>query len=194
MKSLGFKVGIWNVLGSQPVEDARMASAQIQENGLDFFIADAEAAHKADTGGDPARSKAFTDEFRRLQPDTALAFSSYGAANAPNLLGSVTDPHAGPMDYKAWYDAGAVFMPQVYPGEFGPIYSLDNSMDHAARAGWDVSRVKPTLGFHRGETPETYLADLDKAGVNGFNVYLGENITDASYWARLNPQGAAATT
>jgi hypothetical protein len=184
MKSLGFQVGVWNVLGSKPVEDARLAAARIQENDLDFFIADAEAAHKGDTGGDPANSRAFTEEFRRLQPDTALALSSYAAANAPNLLGSVTDPHAGPMDYQAWYEAGAVFMPQVYPGEFGSVYSLANTLDHADRAGWDASRVKPTLGFHRGETPETY-ADLAAAGTNGFSVYLGENITDSSYWQRM---------
>ena len=57
-------------------------------------------------------------------------------------------------------------------------------MDHAKRAGWDLSRVKPTLGFHRNETPE-YYADLAAAGTNGFSVYLGEHLTDASYWERM---------
>jgi hypothetical protein len=189
MQSLGFKVGTWGMLGSQPLADARTASDMVNELHLDFYVADVENAHKADTGGDPARSRQFTEEFRRLQPDLPLGMSTFAAAGAPNLLGSVNDPHAGPMDYTAWNDAGAVFMPQVYPGEYGDVYSLANTMDHARRAGWDLSRVKPTLGFYRGETPETY-ADLAGSGTTGFSVFLGENITDSSYWSRMVAQGA----
>ena len=189
MHDLGFKVGAWNVLGAQPQADAKAASDLINETHLDMFIADAEAAHKGDAGGDASRSKVFLDAFRATQPHIALGLSTYGAASGNNLLGSTHDPHAGPMDFQSWADAGAVFMPQVYPKDFGDVYSLDNVVAHSDRAGWDRSELKPTLGFYRGETPEFY-ANLKAAGTQGFSVYLGENITDPSFWARMVAQDA----
>jgi hypothetical protein len=181
MKSMGLKVGTWTFLGTQPEQDARIASDLLNRYDLDLYIADVEQHHKEDTYGDSNRSERFVNTFRSLQPDAPLGWSTYAAGM---LLGSTKDSEAGPMDYEAPYKAGAVLMPQVFPGEYGDIYSLDNTIAHAKRAGWDLSRVKPTFGFYRGETPEKDFANFgDRYGIDGYSLFRIP--PDSSYYRRI---------
>lgn len=176
-KEAGISVGGWGVLQSNPWNEAHLADRLIRKHELEHYTADAEAAHKNDTNGNSKCSVIFTQEFAKLQPFRfPRLFTSYGAASGDNLLGSVTDAMHYVMDYQTWYRYGWRFAPQVYPNEFGDIYSLHNCLQHAKRAGWPISFVKPMLGNYNNWHAENYRDDLRREYVQNRPYLRGLSI------------------
>jgi hypothetical protein len=182
MRSLGFKVGGWGPLRTSPEDEAKVASDLVAKWKLDFYVADAEAEYKytaPDGSFSPeefGRSARFVKAFRALQPTLPAAVSSYGRADLADL------------DWKAWRTGGFVYMPQAYWNE-DLIYQPSACMDAAVKLGWARSTVFPTIGIWGGGarkyvSADEYVADLEKASVVGFSVYLGESMPFGE-WAEL---------
>jgi hypothetical protein len=188
VQAQGVAVGGWGVNGVEPEAEARLVANLVRTHGLAHYMADAEAAHKADTNGDPGRSKRFVDTLRPLAGKLPLALTSYGAAAGDNLLGHTRDG-GYVMDYRPWYQAGYHFLPQAYPNEFGDVYELEACLRHARRAGWPLSRIHLMIGNYGGWHAEHYRARLRKVYVEGrtsskrptlcgFNVFLLEQMRE----------------
>ncbi|MGH2971480.1 MAG: hypothetical protein ACRDLE_05010 [Gaiellaceae bacterium] len=163
----GLAVGGWSVLGDDPKSDAAYAVSEIHQNGLSFYIADAEAPYQAD----PARSQQFVDAFRAAEP------------NLPAGLSSLCD--AGGIGLAAWANAGFDFLPQAYVNDFGD-YVTPATCVHAAAPWFPVSRVHPTVGSYHGQhgwfAPGRYVRLLAEAGTTGFSVYPAETAMTAQGW------------
>jgi len=173
VRQAGFVTGAWGVERDQPEQEASLAARIVGEWGYRFYIADAEDAYKADTGGDIARSATFVDAFRARAPDLPAALSTYGAAPAPFVL---------PIDFASWRQAGFELLPQAYFNE-SAIYRPDRTIAHAVRAGWDPRRVHPIVGVYHQYPAERYLPLLRAARSYGFSVYLADQMSDSDYSA-----------
>ena len=174
----------WGWLEGDPVAEAQLAVDLCRRYDLDGYIANAEVAYEG-WATNAGKSRVFVQEFRRLAPRAPLAVSGLGAATAPWVR---------ELDYWAWLDAGAVFMPQMYPNEFGDVYSVANCLAHADRMRDASDRprpiprrlVVPTLGTYSSRFPYSaaaYAEELAAAGTIGFNVFLGETASDDDYRA-----------
>lgn len=161
IKAQKIAVGGWGVQQREPVAEAELAHQLITEFKLQHYFADAEAPHKSDTGGDPNRSRLFVQRFKELRPSRHFpkCLTTYGAAAGDNILGSIRDANQV-MDFNVWYKNSWRFAPQVYPCEFGEVYSLENCIKHAQRAGWPLSLVKPMLGNYNDWHAVDYREDL----------------------------------
>jgi hypothetical protein len=175
----GLPIGGWGVLRTDPAGDALLASELVRQDGLDFYVADAEAEYGYTGPGGPSgarfhRSRRFVDTFRRLEPDLPAALASY------------CRPDQHDLDWKAWSDAGFDFLPEAYVNVLGA--SVDPSACVAGAAGlFPAARVHPIVGMYRGAlgagSASTYAQLLHAAGTTGFSVYLAEQgMTDAK-WA-----------
>lgn len=185
LRANGVRPGIWGFLEEDPVGEAQLADALISKYDGPahdvFFIADAEASYKADTGGDRTRSGKFVNEFRRLRPTRVAALSSYGAAVWDNLLGSV-------FDYGPWQNNLFDFMPQAYFNETGE-YEPGHCVQQALANGWRAVDIHPTvssydgaLGRINGDQYSYILRTLNaRYMTTGFSVFNAENMTDADF-------------
>jgi hypothetical protein len=163
----GLAVGGWSVLGDDPTADVAYAVSEIHQNGLSFYIADAEAPYQAD----PARSQQFVDAFRAAEP------------NLPAALSSLCD--ASGIGLGAWANGGFDFLPQAYVNDFGS--GVDPAVCVRAAAPWfPASRVHPTVGSYHGQrgwfAPGRYVPLLAAAGTTGFSVYPAETAMTAQGW------------
>jgi hypothetical protein len=183
VRAAGISVGGWGVLQTFPGEEAVLASNLIGKHKLSHYIADAEGAHKNDwPGGDSKRSVEFTRVFHQLRPKLPRLFSTYGAAAGENILGH-TKRTDTVMNFKTWYDYGWRFGPQVYPCEFGEVYSLDNCIKHAQRAAWPLSLVKPMIGNYNNWHAQNYKEDLRREyrqnkPLKGLSIFIANTTTD----------------
>ena len=173
----GLPVGGWGALRTEPVEEARLASSIVARDGLDFYVADAEAEYAYSGQNGPsaerfARSRSFTTEFRRLEPALPAAVSSY------------CRPDQHDLDWHAWSSTGFAFLPQAYVNDFGAAASPARCV-HAAAAYFPASAVHPTIGMYPGVerslAAARYVPLLARAGTIGFSVYLAET--------RMTPDG-----
>ena len=160
-------VGRWSVLGDDPRADASLAARMVRQNGLSFFIADAEAPYQAE----PNRSQQFVTAFRALEPNMPAALSSLCDANGIGLA--------------PWANAGFDFLPQAYVNDFGLGVSPAACV-RAASATFPLSRVHPTVGSYHGQkgwfAPGRYVPLLAQAGTTGFSVYPAETAMTAEGW------------
>ncbi len=175
----GLPVGGWSVLGDEPATDASQAVQLIQQDGLSFYIADAEEPYGYTDGTTEspvrlARSRQFVSAFRAAEPDLPAAVSSY------------CRPDQHDLDWKAWADGGFDFLPQAYVNDFGP--AADPAACTAAAAAYfPRSKVHPTVGTYHGVTlgfvpPQQYAQLLAAARTTGFSIYLAEVGMSAEDW------------
>lgn len=178
-------VGGWGVNEVDPVGEAYLVHQLVKQYGLAAYIADAEGPHKQDwPGGDRSRTKIFCDNFRKLRPTLPFGWSSFAAAFAPYQLGSTQSRVAGPMDYFSPFGAKARWIPQVYPNESGPVYSMGVTVEHADRASWPRNLTHPWLGCWQSDHPydvREYIAEMKVMGLIGFNVFRIELMTQADF-------------
>jgi hypothetical protein len=175
LREHGLKVGGWGYEDEHPVIDAALADLAVRQNGLDFYIADAEAPYtqtKKIHGW--ARSKRFVDTFRWLEPNLPAALTTYGAALSPWVL---------PIDFASWRDGGFDLLPQAYYNQFPTVYRPDMTVAHAERAGWSIPQVHPVIGVYRKYPAANYVPLLEAAGTTGFSVWIGDQATSADYAA-----------
>jgi hypothetical protein len=163
----GLAVGGWSVLGDDPKADVAYVVSQIRQDGLSFYIADAEAPYQAN----PARSQEFVDAFRAAEPNLRAGLSSLCDAAGIGL--------------GAWASAGFDFLPQAYVNDFGA--GVDPSVCVRAAAPWfPAARVHPTVGSYHGQrgwfAPGRYVRLLAQAGTTGFSVYPAETAMTAQGW------------
>jgi hypothetical protein len=170
----GLPVGGWSVLRDDPAGEARLAAELVRQNGLDFYVADAELEYAYTNGADKsparyARSGQFVAAFRAAEPTLPAGLSSYCRADMNDL------------DWTAWAHAGFQFLPQAYVGDLGPAGDPAICV-RAASAYFPASEVHPTLGVHPGRfgtpSPAQYGSLLAQAHTTGFSVYPAENVDD----------------
>ena len=173
IQSRGMRFGLWGVQHTDPSGDAGRADSQIDLWGAEFYIANAEAEYKTDTGGTRANAGTFCTAFRAAQPNIAAALVTYAATgNEVSVLGDTTVAAAGVMDFKAWYDAGFHYLPEAYASD--PLWAPDRVLRHARRAKWPMSRIHLVLGIYAGGS--TY----DGADYRGFLARLENTEWEAS--------------
>jgi hypothetical protein len=176
----GLFVGGWGSEEQHPMDDAVVANFQVQQYGLDFYIADAERPYEVNYNGG-WRSKVFVDEFRQLQPSLPAALTTFGASPAPWVL---------PIDFASWRNAGFQLLPQAYYNRW-KVYRPDLTVAHARRAGWPVDLVHPVIGVYDNYPASKYVPLLQTDGAEGFSVYLADQAKPTDY-AALAPLAAAA--
>lgn len=186
----GLAVGGWSVLRDDPAGEARLAAGLVAQDGLDFYVADAELEYAYTNGADRsparfARSGAFVAAFRAAEPDLPAALSSY------------CRPDLNDLDWAAWARGGFDFLPQAYVGDLGAAGDPAVCV-RAAEAFFPRTRIHPTLGVHPGQfgtpTPERYAALLEQARTTGFSVYPAENVDDRwqAFGTEIRSLGIAA--
>jgi hypothetical protein len=162
----GLPVGGWTTLGTNPQADASFAVGLLKQNGLSFYIADAEATDP----GQPRRSQEFVDAFRAAEPAMPAALSSLCDAQGVGL--------------QPWAGAGFVFLPQAYVDDFGANVSPAACVQ--AAAPFAASEVHPTVGSYHGQrgwvSVQRYIRLLQQAGTTGFSVYPAETAMTEQDW------------
>jgi hypothetical protein len=175
----GLPLGGWGVLRADAVGAARVADEQIRRDGLDFYVADAEAeyGYTGPTGKSGARflrSQAFVHEFRTLEPTLPAAIASY------------CRPDQHDLDWKAWSDAGFDFLPEAYVNELGAAANPAECVAGAS-AWFPAARVHPIVGMYQGSlglgSATAYAQLLHAAGTTGFSIYLAEQGMTGPKWA-----------
>jgi hypothetical protein len=174
----GLPVGGWSVLGADPAADAAQAVQLIEQDGLAFYIADAEAPYGFTDGETHsptrfARSQAFISAFRTAEPDLPAAVSSY------------CRPDEHDLDWAAWAQGGFAFLPQAYVNDLGAAAAPAVCARAAARF-FPRSQVHPTVGSYSGAygivDPGRLAQLLAQAGTTGFSVYPAEAGMDRQGW------------
>jgi hypothetical protein len=172
-RARGLAVGGWGIERLHPEREARLAARLVDRNGLDFYIANAEAPYKTDAGGRWGRSAAFTRAFRSREPALPAALVTYGAASCACVL---------PIDFAAWRRARFAFLPEAYYNEF-PGYRPDRTLAHALRAGWSRSQVHPVIGVYHRFPAARYVPLLRRLGTRGFSVFVADAARPSDYLA-----------
>ena len=144
----GLSVGGWGVLRAEPEREADLAHRLLDQDGLDFYIANAEAEYKFSNDDGQSnerfgRSQRFVERFRALEPETPAAVSSYCRADRADI------------DWKVWRGSGFAFLPQAYVNDLGSAISPAACLEGAAaffpqtrcirRSGSTGAREKPLL-------------------------------------------------
>lgn len=188
----GLPLGGWGVLRTDPVGEADIVHRLLAREGLDFYIADAEAEYGYTGQGGTSRTRflrsaAFVGQFRKLEPALPAAVTSY------------CRPDEHDLDWNAWSGAGFDFLPEAYVNELGPAADPASCVAGAA-AFFPSARVHPVVGMYLGSrglgSAATYARLLHDAGTTGFSVYLAEQgMTDAkwgAFGAAISKLGLAA--
>jgi hypothetical protein len=167
----GLPVGGWSVLRTDPAAEADLASRLIRQDGLAFFIADAEQEYGYTNGSQHSperfdRSRQFVTAFRATQPNLPAALSSY------------CQPAMHDLDWAAWANAGFEFLPQAFVGSLGAAGTPATCVKGAAKY-FPPAAVHPTIGLFAGPygspSPSQYGHLLAQAGTTGFSLYPAEN-------------------
>ena len=134
-------------LAHKPEREADLAHGLLDQYGLDFYIANAEAEYKFSNDDGQSnerfeRSQRFVDQFRALEPDMPAAVSSYCRADKADI------------DWNAWRSSGFAFLPQAYVNDLGSAISPAACVEGAA-AFFAPDAVHPTVGMYasQGEAP-----------------------------------------
>ena len=118
--------------------------------------------------GGYGRSRIFCDTFRQLAPHLPLALSYVGYGYPFRNL-----------DFGAWAEASASFMPQCYTSRDG--HSVQMSVDAADRAGIPRDSLMPTVATSDMDSYyslDRSIEELDRAGTVGCSVWLLDSTND----------------
>jgi hypothetical protein len=185
----GLPVGGWSVLRTDPVAEAQLAASLVAQDGLAFYVADAEREYGYTDGTtrNPeayARSQEFVRAFRTAEPTLPAGLSSF------------CRPDRHDLDWSSWATAGFVFLPQAYVPQDGA--DDDPAVCVRAAAKWfPPADVFPTLGIFAGGTPTpdptAYAQLLTAAGTTGFSLFPAEDATALwpAYGAAIQTLGVA---
>ena len=155
----GIPIGGWSVLRGHPEAEARLAATLLAQDGLDFYIADAEQEYGYTNGAEHSlahqhRSGQFIAAFRALEPAM------------PSALTSFCRPDEHDLDWSAWADAGFAFLPQAYVDQLGAD-GTPTACTTSAAQWFPRSSIHPVLGVFAGTyptpTPYEYVALLEQA-------------------------------
>ncbi|MFL5925777.1 MAG: hypothetical protein ACJ77E_02440 [Gaiellaceae bacterium] len=186
----GIPVGGWTVLRDHPVAEAQLAARLVGEDGLDFYIANAEQEYAYTNGAEHSlahlhRSSEFIAAFRAAEPTMAAGLSSF------------CRPDESDLDWSAWATAGFAFLPQAYVDQLGAD-GTPTACTTAATKWFPPSSIHPVLGIFTGPnptpTPAEYAALLAEAGTTGFSLFPFENAdspTLAGYGAEIRAGNVA---
>lgn len=190
LRAQGFGIVGWHVCRENPEAEAPVLAQQAHDLKLDGIIANAEYEYEfsADKfGGDSqaargerfGRSRRFLTALRALLPTTPVALSTFGRADRHDL------------EWSAWIQDGAHFLPQAYPNvaaelEVGLCVERAGQCLSAALS-WTPDRVHPTINMTTegsgAVSPAKYTEDILASGAKGFSVYLGEVMAEDAYKA-----------
>jgi hypothetical protein len=167
------------VLRDKPEQEARLASSLVGRLGLDFYVANAEAAYGY-TGPDgpsderSSRSRRFVRTFRSLRPSLLAGLSSYCRPNLHDL------------NWKAWRAGGFVFLPQAYVNQLGRAVA-PRACVSAATGYFPRTLIHPTVGTFSAPaglpSANECVTMLEQAGTKGFSLYLAETTSPESWQA-----------
>jgi hypothetical protein len=172
----GIPVGGWSVLRDHPVAEARLAGMLLEQDQLDFYIANAEQEYAYTNGAEHSlahahRSGEFIAAFRAVEPTMTAALVSF------------CRPDENDLDWKAWADAGFAFLPEAYVDQLGA-NGTPAACTTAATQWFPRSSIHPVLGIFSGPiptpTPTEYAAQLAQAGTTGFSLFPFENADSTS--------------
>lgn len=167
----GIPVGGWSVLRDDPTADAHLAASLLAQDGLDFFIADAEQEYAYTNGSERSlersqRSGEFIAAFRTLESTMPAALASYCRADENDV------------DWKAWAAAGFAFLPEAYVDQLGAV-GTPAACTTVAAQWFPRTSIHPVLGIFAGPAPTPapaeYAAQLAQAGTTGFSLFPFEN-------------------
>lgn len=174
-RELGYKV--WHfgwMTTDDPVQQAELAFKLGRLGDLDGYVLNAEMPVEG-TQHFPLHL-AWLAAFRKLAPNAPLLLSH---------LGSAWSPWVRELPWGAYYEAGAYFSPQIYPNEYGPVYSFDACIQHAERAGIPMDRVIPSIGtygdYWTDGSMNSYIAGMRTYGTRGFSMFRGDTANDDTY-------------
>jgi hypothetical protein len=187
-RAQGFGIVGWHVCRENPEAEAPVLAQQVHDLKLDGIIANAEYEYEfsADKfGGDSqaargerfGRSRRFLTALRALLPTTPVALSTFGRADRHDL------------EWGAWIQDGAHFLPQAYPNVAAEL-EVGACVDGAGKClsselSWTPDRVHPTINMTTEGSgavpPAKYAQDLVASGAKGFSVYLGEVMSTDAY-------------
>jgi hypothetical protein len=201
LRAQGILVGGWAYLGKEPEADAARYSRMLRDYGLSFFVANAEAEYKSDTGGDYERSARFVKAFRALEPEMPAALSSYGYLGDWSKMGSAEDrTKMRVFDFAAWRDGDFRWLPQLYWQSYEE-YEPVRAVQWAIAKGWPKDWIHPTIGLYdpdrggpRRHTALEYVQKLQQVKTAGVSVYSANAIRDEDYRVlsqAIGPRGIA---
>lgn len=186
LRTRGFQLVGWHVCRERPEAEAALLARQAVDLGLAGIVANAEYEYEYSAGTSEqdraerfGRSRRFLAALRALLPTMPVALSTFGRADRHDL------------DWSAWIQDGAHFLPQAYPNVASEL-EVGLCVEGAGRclssaSSWTPDRVHPTVnttGEGSGPVPpDKYAADLAAARVSGFSVYLGEVMSESAYRA-----------
>ena len=186
LRARGFQIAGWHVCRDRPEAEAGVLARQVAELGLAGIVANAEYEYEYSAGASEpdraerfGRSRRFLSALRAILPTLPVALSTFGRADRHDL------------DWAAWIQDGAHFLPQAYPNvatELEVGLCAEGAVNClSSPVSWTRDRVHPTVnmtGEGTGPLPAAkYAADLAAARVTGFSVYLGEVMAEADYRA-----------
>ena len=177
----GLSVGGWGVEGKYPLVDAVLAHLQVQQYGLDFYIANAERSYESNQRGG-WRSANFVTVFRDLEPTLPAALVTLGGAPAPYVL---------PIDYASWRNGAFQLLPEAYYNKT-KVYRPDLTVAHALRAGWTADQVHPVIGVWGHYPAANYVPLLQADGAPGFSVFLADGMQPGDFNALAGLAHAAS--
>lgn len=159
------------------------AYARICETiGADAILVDAEETYKVDSGGSrevaEAMVAALASRFHKSMP---RAWTTFGGAPRPHLLGDALNASGGTMDFRAWSIGGYDLLAQNYAA-LAPYYTVDAGVAHAKRAHWPLDRLHVKAGLSGdtagGWTAADYIAAMRRNGLRGACAFLGSTASD----------------
>jgi hypothetical protein len=150
--------------------------------GADAILIDVEETYKVDSGGRrevaDAMVKALAPRFPSSLP---RAWTTYGGAPKPHLLGDALNASAGTMNFRAWYTGGYDLLAQNYAA-LARYFTVDAGVAHAKRAHWPLDRLHVTAGLSGdtagGWTGADYAAAMKRNGLRGACAFLGSTASD----------------
>jgi hypothetical protein len=164
-------------------EDEAKRYARICETiGADAILIDAEETYKVDSGGRreiaDAMVKALASRFPSSLP---RAWTTYGGAPKPHVLGDALNASAGTMNFRAWYTGGYDLLAQNYAA-LAWYFAVDAGVAHAKRAHWPLDRLHVKAGLS-GDTAGSwtgadYAAAMQRNGLRGACAFLGSTASD----------------
>jgi hypothetical protein len=150
--------------------------------GADAILIDAEETYKVDSGGRRELSAAIVDALAsRFASSLPRAWTTFGGAPRPHLLGDAINASAGQMDFRAWYTGGYDLLTQNYAA-LAPYFTVDAAVAHAKRAHWPLDRLHVTAGLSGdtagGWTGTHYVDAMQRHAVRGACAFLGSTASD----------------
>jgi hypothetical protein len=150
--------------------------------GAHAILIDAEETYKVDSSGRREVAAAMVDALTsRFANSLPRAWTTFGGAPKPHLLGDSLNASAGTMNFRAWCTGGYDLLTQNYAA-LAQYFTVDAGVEHAKRAHWPLDRLHVTAGLSGdtagGWTGADYVAAMQRNGLRGACAFLGSTASD----------------